>query len=173
MSTTTWALDPAHSEIGFSVKHMMFTKVTGTFDAFEASVTTDEELNDASISCTIQASSVNTRNEQRDGHLKGADFFSVEEFPTITFNANGVALPSGKLNGEITLHGVTKPIELDVEFHGVGNDPWGNTKAGFSFSTQINRKDFGLTWNAPLEAGGILVGEDVNIRGEIQLAKQA
>lgn len=173
MSTTTWSVDPAHSEIGFSVKHMMFTKVTGTFDAFEANITTDEALNNAQIDCTIQAVSVNTRNEQRDTHLKSPDFFSVEEFPTIQFSANGAAIPSGKINGNISLHGVSKPIELDVEFHGIGNDPWGNTKAGFSFKTSVNRKDFGLSWNAPLEAGGILVGEEVAIRGEIQLAKQA
>jgi polyisoprenoid-binding protein YceI len=168
---TTWTADPAHSEIGFSVKHMMFTKVTGTFDSFEAIVNAEDDFSNAVISGKIDATSVNTRNEQRDGHLKSADFFDVEQFPTIEFSATTAQLSSGKIDGEFTLHGVTKPISLEVEFHGVGADPWGNTKAGFSFSSKINRKDFGLGWNAALEAGGVLVGEEVSLRGEIQLAK--
>lgn len=171
MSTTKWTVDPAHSEIGFSVKHMMFTKVTGTFDAFEANVEANDDFTNATIHGKIDAASVNTRNEQRDGHLKSPDFFDVEQFPAIEFKATEAELKAGKINGEFTMHGITQPVELNVEFHGVGNDPWGNTKAGFSFETKINRKDFGLTWNAALDAGGVLVGEDVSIRGEIQLAK--
>lgn len=168
---TTWTVDPAHSEIGFSVKHMMFTKVTGTFDAFEAIVNAEDDFSNAVISGKIDAGSVNTRNEQRDGHLKSADFFNVEQFPTIEFTATANELKTGTIEGEFTLHGITKPISLAVEFHGVGADPWGNMKAGFSFTSKINRKDFGLEWNAALETGGVLVGEDVTLRGEIQLAK--
>lgn len=169
----TWTVDPAHSEIGFSVKHMMFTKVTGTFDQFSATIVADEDFKNAAIEGKIETASINTRNADRDGHLKSADFFDVEQFPSITFNANTEALSSGKIQGEFSLHGITKPVELEIDFHGAGKDPWGNMKAGFSFTTKINRKDFGLTWNAALETGGVLVGEDVQIRGEIQLAQQA
>lgn len=171
MSTTTWALDPSHSELGFSVKHMMFTKVNGTFDAFEASLESNDDFTAATLKGKITVASVNTRNEQRDGHLKSPDFFDVESFPTIEFNADNVSLTSGKVNGEITLRGVSKPVELHLDFHGTGKDPWGNTKAGVSFETKINRKDFGLNWNAALEAGGVLVGEEVTIHGEMQFAQ--
>lgn len=169
---TTWTADPAHSEIGFSVKHMMFTKVTGTFDAFTATITTeDDDFRNAEIEATVESNSVDTRNEQRDTHLRSADFFNVEQHPSITFKASTSGLDGGKLTGDLTINGVTKSITLDTEFHGMGKDPWGNLKAGFSFTGKLNRKDFGLVWNAPLEAGGILVSEDVAIRGEIQLAK--
>lgn len=171
MSTTTWALDPSHSELGFSVKHMMFTKVNGTFDAFEASLESNEDFTTATLKGKIEVGSVNTRNEQRDGHLKSPDFFYVENYPAIEFTAENVSLTSGKVAGTLTMRGVTKPIELNLDFHGTGKDPWGNTKAGVSFETKINRKDFGLNWNAALEAGGVLVGEDVTIRGEIQFAQ--
>ncbi len=171
MSTTTWALDPAHSELGFSVKHMMFTKVNGTFDAFEASLESNEDFTAATLKGKIEVASVNTRNEQRDGHLKSPDFFDVENHPAIEFAAENVSLTGGTIPGTLTMRGVSKPVELHVEFHGTGKDPWGNTKAGVSFETKINRKDFGLNWNAALEAGGVLVGEDVTIRGEIQFAQ--
>lgn len=171
MSTTTWALDPAHSELGFSVKHMMFTKVNGTFDAFEASLESNEDFTAATLKGKIEVASVNTRNEQRDGHLKSPDFFDVENHPAIEFAAEKVSLTGGTIPGTLTIRGVSKPVELHVEFHGTGKDPWGNTKAGVSFETKINRKDFGLNWNAALEAGGVLVGEDVTIRGEIQFAQ--
>lgn len=171
MSTTTWALDPAHSELGFSVKHMMFTKVNGTFDAFEASLESNEDFTAATLKGKIEVASVNTRNEQRDGHLKSPDFFDVENHPAIEFAAENVSLTGGTIPGTLTMCGVSKPVELHVEFHGTGKDPWGNTKAGVSFETKINRKDFGLNWNAALEAGGVLVGEDVTIRGEIQFAQ--
>ena len=171
MSTTTWALDPAHSELGFSVKHMMFTKLNGTFDAFEASLESNEDFTAATLKGKIEVASVNTRNEQRDGHLKSPDFFDVENHPAIEFAAENVSLTGGTIPGTLTMRGVSKPVELHVEFHGTGKDPWGNTKAGVSFETKINRKDFGLNWNAALEAGGVLVGEDVTIRGEIQFAQ--
>jgi polyisoprenoid-binding protein YceI len=171
MSTTTWALDPAHSELGFSVKHMMFTKINGTFDAFEASLESNEDFTAATLKGKIEVASVNTRNEQRDGHLKSPDFFDVENHPSIEFAAENVSLTGGRIAGTLTLHGISKPVELHVEFHGTGKDPWGNTKAGVSFETKINRKDFNLNWNAALDTGGVLVGEDVTIRGEIQFAQ--
>jgi polyisoprenoid-binding protein YceI len=171
MSTTTWALDPAHSELGFSVKHMMFTKVNGTFDAFEASLKSNEDFTATTLKGKIEVASMNTRNEQRDGHLKSPDFFDVENHPVIEFSAENVSLTGGTIPGTLTMRGVSKPVELHVEFHGTGKDPWGNTKAGVSFETKINRNDFGLNWNAALEAGGVLVGEDVTIRGEIQFAQ--
>lgn len=172
MSTTKWVIDPTHSEVGFSVKHMMFTKVNGTFDDVEASIETEgDSMNNAKINATIQTASINTRNEQRDGHLKSADFFDVENHPTITFNATADEFKSGKITGDFTMHGVTKPIELDVEFHGTAKDPWGNEKAAFSFESTINRKDFGLGWNAALETGGVLVSEDVKLRGDLQMVK--
>ena len=171
MSTTKWTIDPSHSEVGFSVKHMMFTKVTGTFDAVNATVEAEDGFKNVVIDATIDTASVNTRNEQRDGHLKSGDFFDVENHPQITFKAELPELKSGKIEGEFQLHGVTKRIPLDIEFHGEGKDPWGNEKAAFSFESSINRKDFGLTWNSALETGGVLVGEDVKLRGEIQLVK--
>ncbi len=172
METNTWAIDPTHSEIGFTVKHMMFTKVNGTFDNVEATIKAEEGFKNATINAKIDATSVNTRNEQRDGHLKSADFFDTETHPDITFTANVPELKTGTIEGEFTLHGVTKRIPLDIEFHGEAKDPWGNEKAAFSFESTINRKDFGLTWNSALETGGVLVGEDVTLRGEIQLVKQ-
>lgn len=172
MSTTKWVIDPAHSEVGFSVKHMMFTKVNGTFDQVDATVEAEDGFKNVTINALIDASSVNTRNEQRDGHLKSGDFFDVEQFPSITFKATADELKSGNITGEFNLHGVTKELPLKIEFHGEGKDPWGNQKAAFSFESQINRKDFGLTWNSALETGGVLVGEDVKLRGEIQLVKQ-
>jgi len=172
METNTWAIDPTHSEIGFTVKHMMFTKVNGTFDTIEATINAEEGFKNATINAKIDATSVNTRNEQRDGHLKSADFFDTEKHPDITFTASVPELKSGTIEGEFTMHGVTKRIPLDIEFHGEAKDPWGNEKAAFSFESTINRKDFGLTWNSALETGGVLVGEDVTLRGEIQLVKQ-
>lgn len=171
MATNNWAIDPTHSEVGFSVKHMMFTKVTGTFDTVNATVKADEGFTNATIEATIDTASINTRNADRDGHLKSADFFDAENHPTITFKAELPELKSGTIEGEFSLHGITKRIPLELEFHGEGKDPWGNEKAAFSFESSINRKDFGLTWNSALETGGVLVGEDVKLRGEIQLVK--
>lgn len=177
MSTTTWALDAAHSEIQFKVKHMMISTVTGGFDKFDAKVeTTGDDFSTAHISFTAETASVNTGSEQRDGHLKGEDFFDAEKFPLLSFKATALK-PKGnngdyQLTGDLTIKGVTKPVQLDVEFGGIGKDPWGNTKAGFTLSGKINRKDWDLNWNAVLEAGGLLVSDEVKLLGEIQLAKQ-
>lgn len=177
MSTKTWALDPTHSEVQFKIKHLMITNVTGSFDIFTVSAETEnEDFTKAKVSFTADVNSISTNSEQRDGHLKSADFFDVAKYPQITFKATK-AEPvdndgSFDLYGDLTIHGVTKNVKLAVEFGGVVKDPYGNTKAGFTINGKINRKDFGLTWNAVTEAGGVVVGEDVRIMAEIQLIEQ-
>ena len=174
LSTGTWAIDPSHSEISFSVRHLMVSKVRGSFEKFAGSILVGETVEASGVEASIEASSINTRDEGRDQHVRSGDFFDVENHPTWTFKATGIAA-GGKgllISGDLTMRGVTKSVVLDTEFLGVNNDPWGNTKAGFSASTTVNRKDFGIEWNAPLEAGGVLVGEDVNIELEIQAALQ-
>ena len=171
MSTTKWALDASHSSVGFKVKHLMITTVTGSFSAISAEVETEgEDFTNAKVSFKADVDSITTGNEQRDAHLKSPDFFDVLKFPDLTFSGSLVA---GKLNGELTLDGVTKSVSLPVEFNGVAKDPWGNSKAGLEISGSINRKDFGLEWNAPLETGGVLVSEDIKLVIEAQLLKQA
>lgn len=174
MSKTTWALDPAHSEIQFKVKHMMISTVTGKFDRFNVEVAADgDDFSTADISFSAETASVNTGNEQRDGHLRSGDFFDSEAHPTLNFKATSYDAASGTLEGDLTIKGITKPVTLEAEFGGIGKDPWGNTKAGFTLSGKINRKDWELNWNAALEAGGVLVSEDVKLLGEIQLMKTA
>ncbi len=176
MATTKWALDPAHSEIQFKVKHMMITTVTGAFKSFNAEVKTEgDDFSTAEIAFSAETASVDTGSEQRDGHLRSGDFFDSDNHPVLTFNA-GKLQPKGsdgdyQLSGELSIRGVTKPVTLDVEFGGIGTDPWGNTKAGFTLAGKINRKEWGLNWNAALEAGGVLVSEEVRLLGEIQLTK--
>ncbi len=175
METTKWAIDPTHSEIGFKVKHMMFTNVSGKFEKFDATVETeDEHFENAKIEFTADAESISTGSVDRDTHLRSADFFDVATFPKITFQSTSFKRKGDEyeLIGDFTLHGVTKTISLPVEFGGFGKDPWGNTKAGFSISGKLNRKDFGLNWNAALEAGGVLVGEEVKLSIELQLIKK-
>jgi polyisoprenoid-binding protein YceI len=178
MATTKWALDPAHSELQFKVKHMMITTVTGGFDTFKVTAETEgEDFSTAKISLEVETASINTGSADRDKHLRSGDFFDVEQFPSMKFEATEFK-PDGSgsdyvLKGDLTIRGVTKAVKLDVEFGGIGKDPWGNTKAGFTLSGKINRKDWGLNWNAALEAGGVLVSEEVRLLGEIQLAKVA
>lgn len=176
MAKTNWALDLAHSEIQFKVKHMMIATVTGGFDRFNVTVETEEDdFSTAQISFSAETASINTGSEQRDGHLQSADFFDAEQFPALKFEGTAFTPTNGdghyKLEGNLTIKSITKPVTLDVEFGGVGKDPWGNTKAGFTLSGKINRKDWDLNWNAALEAGGVLVSEEVRLLGEIQLAK--
>ncbi len=177
MATTKWALDPTHSEIGFKVKHLMFTNVSGHFKTFSVTAETgSDDFSGATVEFSADADSVSTNNEQRDQHLKSADFFDVAEYPTIKFS--GTSKPAGsegnfELSGSLTMHGQTQPVTLHVEFGGIVKDPWGNIKAGFSVSGKLNRKNFGLNWNAALETGGVMVSEEVKIHGEIQLVKQA
>jgi len=177
MATTKWAIDPTHSEIHFKVKHLMITTVTGSFNSFTAAAETEaEDFSGAAISFSADTASVDTGNEQRDGHLKSADFFDAEKFPALSFKSTSYTKKGGDeyvLTGDLTIKDVTKPVTLSVEFGGVAKDPWGNTKAGFTLSGKINRKDFGLNWNAVTEAGGLLVSEEVKLSAEIQLVKQA
>jgi polyisoprenoid-binding protein YceI len=177
MSKTKWVLDPTHSEIQFKVKHLMITTVTGNFKKFDASAETDgDDFTDATVHFSASTASVDTGSEQRDGHLKSDDFFSSEKFPELHFTSSKLSKKSVEnfiLEGNLTIKDVTKPVTLDVEFGGIAKDPYGNIKAGFTLSGKINRKDFGLTWNVPTEAGGLLVSEDVRILAEIQVVKQA
>lgn len=173
MATNNWVLDPTHSELQFKVKHLMITNVTGSFQALEGSVSADEHFSDAKVNFKAQVNSVNTGNEQRDGHLKGADFFDAEKHPAISFESTHYNAKEGKISGNLTIKGVTKPASFDVEFNGTNKDPWGNNKAGFSLNGKINRKDWGLEWNAALEGGGVLVSEEVKINAEVQFVKQA
>ena len=176
LEKTKWAIDPTHSEVGFKVKHLMITNVSGSFSKFNAEVNAeDDSFSKADIVFTADIDSISTNNEQRDTHLKSVDFFDAENHPQLTIKADGLSGEgeSRKLNGTITMRGVTKPIVMHVDFGGVAKVPWGNTKAGFTLTGTINRKDFGLNWNAPTEAGGLLVSEEVRLHAEIQLVKQA
>ncbi|MDB5273797.1 MAG: YceI family protein [Chitinophagaceae bacterium] len=167
-----WNLDAAHSEVGFKVKHLMINNVKGKFNTFNVELQSDsDDFKSSSISFTADVASIDTSNEQRDQHLKSGDFFDTEKFPQITFKST--KYDGKELVGELTIRDVTKPVKLDVDFGGIAKDPWGNTKAGFTVTGKINRKDWGLNWNAALETGGVLVSEEVSILAEIQLVKQA
>lgn len=180
METTTnktkWVFDPAHSEIAFKVKHLMITNVKGVFKDYEGNISTEgDDFRNAEINFQINPASIDTADEKRDAHLKSPDFFDVENFKQITFTADSFKSigndGSYELYGDLTIKGIKKRVKLDVEFGGVVKDPWGNTKAGFTLDGKINRKDWGLNWNAALEAGGVLVSDEVRIQGEIELAK--
>ncbi len=171
-----WVIDPVHSEIAFKVKHLMITNVKGVFNEFEASIyTTGDDFMSAEIDVWINPASITTGDAARDKHLKSADFFDVENHKEINFVANTYENVdndgSYELYGDLTIKGITKKIKLDVEFGGVVKDPYGNEKAGFTINGKINRKDWGLNWNTALEAGGVLVSEDVYINCEVQLIK--
>lgn len=176
MGKSNWAIDPTHSEIGFKVKHMMFTNVSGKFTQFEASITNEDDAFETStITFNADVNSVDTANADRDNHLRGADFFDAEKFGTLSFKSTGVQkVKEGEyiIHGTLTIKDVTKDITLDAEYSGLMKDPWGNTKIGLSLTGKINRKDFGLTWNAALETGGVLVGEDIKLAAEVQFVKQ-
>ena len=172
-----WNIDPSHSLVQFSVRHMMISNVRGRFETFTGNVSFDgKDLATLRIDVTIDPASINTRDEKRDGHLKSPDFFSTEEYPTLTFKSKSVeTVGEDRANvlGDLTIHGVTHSVTLDVELNGVQKSPWGTTSAGFSAHTKVNRKDFGLVWNQTLEAGGILVGEDVKIEIDLELVQEA
>jgi polyisoprenoid-binding protein YceI len=173
LSQGTWNLDASHSEIGFSVRHAGISKVRGKFLEATAVATVGSDLSGTSVTATIQASSFNSGDANRDGHVKGADFFDVETFPELTFVSTSIS-GSGEtyeLSGDLTIRGITRPVTFETEFNGVAVDPFGATRAGFSGQTIISRKDFGLTWNAALEAGGVLVGDKVTISLEVAFVK--
>lgn len=177
MSTTKWALDTTHSEVGFKVKHMMVSNVSGQFKQFDASVETEgDNISTAKVRFTADVASISTNNEQRDGHLKNGDFFDAENHPQITFEANGLekaGIDEYLAHGTLTMRGVTKPVTLKVEHGGIVQDPWGNTRTGFTISTKINRKDFGVSFSMVSETGGILLGEDVTINASAEFVKVA
>lgn len=165
----TWTLDKAHSEITFKVRHMMISNVRGAFKNFDVKLETEgEDFHEVKSEAVIQTSSISTNNEERDNHLRSAEFFNTESYPEITFRASGLR---DEVTGDLTINGVTKPVTLNVEFGGISKDPWGNTKAGFSFTGKIKRGDFGLTWNAALETGGLMVSDDIQIAGDLQFIK--
>ena len=177
MTKTNWSIDPAHSEIGFKVKHLMFSNVRGSFKEFKANVyTSGNDFKTAEIDVRINPASIDTGIEPRNEHLRSADFFDAEQFSEIIFTANTLTAANKEehfeLIGELTMKGIKKPINLDVEFGGVIKDPWGSEKALFSIDGKINRKDWGLNYNTVLEAGGVLISEDVWIHCEVQLVKQ-
>lgn len=172
-----WVLDPTHSELVFKVKHLMITNVKGEFRQFEAAISSlGTDFSQASVEASIDASSVFTNNADRDNHLRSADFFDVENFGTLRFKGTAFERlddENYRLTGLLTIKDVEKEVSLDVEFGGVNKDPWGNEKAGFSLSGKINRKDWGLNWNAALETGGVLVSDEVKIAAELQFVKKA
>lgn len=176
MEKSTWTIDPTHSEIGFKVKHMMFTNVSGKFNQFEATIENqDEAFETSKINFSTDVNSVDTSNTDRDNHLKSADFFDADNFPKLTFTSTEIQkITDGeyKISGDLTIKDVTKNISFETEYSGFMKDPWGNTKIGLSLNGKINRKDFGLTWNAALETGGVLVGEDIKLIAEVQFVKQ-
>jgi polyisoprenoid-binding protein YceI len=177
MSTNKWVADPTHSELQFKVKHLMISTVTGYFNKFSIQATTGGDdfttLQDAVV--TIEVDSINTNSEQRDAHLRSADFFDSETYAQITFNSIAYTGPGdkGKLTGNLTIRGISKQVTMDVEFGGIVVDPYGQTKAGFTIDGKINRKEFGLTWSALTEAGNAVVGDEVKFHGELQLIKQS
>ncbi|BDZ53075.1 YceI family protein [Agromyces marinus] len=166
----TWTIDPTHSEVGFSVRHLMISKVKGTFERFDATFVTGEDPLDSKVTATAEVASINTNEPNRDAHLRTNDFFLAEEYPTIDFASTGVRVEDGdfKVDGDLTIRGVTKPVTFDFEFGGFGTDPYGNVKGGATAKTVIDREDFGLVWNVALETGGLLVGEKVTITLELQ-----
>ena len=176
MAKSIWAIDPTHSEIGFKVKHMMFTNVSGKFEEIYVNLENeDDHFETSDITFSAEVNSVNTGNLDRDNHLRSADFFDVEHYPKITFKSTAIKkINEGEFQilGDLTIKNVTQSIALDAEYSGLMKDPWGNTKTGLSINGKINRKDFGLTWNASLETGGVLVGEEIKLTAEIQLIKQ-
>lgn len=173
---TTWVLDPAHSEITFKVKHLMIANVKGEFRNFEVDINTNgNDFRAASVKASVDVTSVFTNSDDRDIHLKSPDFFDAEKYGKMTFEGTSfkqIDEEKYKLKGNLTIKDITKEVTLDVEFGGIMKDPWGNEKAGFSLSGKINRKDWGLNWNAALETGGVLVGEEVKIDADVQFLKQ-
>ena len=171
-----WQLDPSHSEIHFSAKHLMISTVRGRFHKFTATIDADEQNPTAAkIDVQIEAASIDTRDEKRDGHLRSPDFLDVDQFPYLTFKSTRVERIDenhGKLVGDLTMHGVTREVTLDVTAEGRGKDPWGGERAGFTARTQIKRSDYGLTYNQALETGGFLVGDDIKISIDVELVKQ-
>ncbi|HNJ97348.1 MAG TPA: YceI family protein [Ilumatobacteraceae bacterium] len=173
LTAGTWTVDPSHSNITFVARHLVVAKVRGRFTDFAGTITVADDPLQTKLEATVQATSVNTEDEGRDGHLRSADFFDVENHPTWTLVSTGIEGAGSEyvLHTNLTIKGVTKPVDFALEFEGVATDPWGNTKAGFTAEAEINRKDWGLEWNVALETGGVLVGEKVKIVLEVEALK--
>jgi polyisoprenoid-binding protein YceI len=174
-STGTFVLDKSHTEVGFIARHLMVSKVRGRFTDFEGTVVVADDPSESSVEVTIQAASINTNDENRDKHVRTNDFLSVDEFPALTFRSTKVELSSGgdwKVNGDLTVRGVTRPIVLDVQFEGVIQDPWGNQRLGFAASGEIDRNDFGVSFNAALETGGFVVSPKIKLEIEAEAVRQ-
>jgi len=169
LTTGVWKIDSAHSEFGFQVRHLMVSKVRGKFDEFSATLTVGDTLADTTVEAEVQMASVNTGVADRDKHLRTNDFFEVEAYPTMSFKSTTVTETS--LTGDLTIKNVTKPVTFDVEFGGVGPDAWGGTRAGFEATTEINRKEFGVDIEMPLQGGGVVVGDKVKIVLDLQFVK--
>lgn len=173
----SWKIDTAHSEVNFAVRHMMISKVRGQFEKFDGTIEFDpDQPENTRLDVTIDINSINTKEEQRDNHLRSADFFDAANFPTMTFKSTGVELTgedTARLRGDLTIRGETRPVNIDVEYAGMAKSPWGTTSAGFSARASLNREEWGLTWNQALETGGWLVGKDVDIFIDVELIKQA
>ena len=170
----TWTIDASHSEVGFTVRHLMVSKVRGNFETFAGTITIAEDPLASSVTAEVDLSSINTRDAGRDEHLRGSDFFEVASHPKLTFVSTSVT-PKGSdyvVTGDLTIKGVTKTVELALEFNGVSADPWGGTRSGFSAATTISRKDFGVDFNIPLDGGGVVVGDDVKIGLEVEAVLQ-
>jgi polyisoprenoid-binding protein YceI len=171
----TFAIDTSHSSVGFTVRHLVVAKTKGRFADFAGNVTIADDPLQSSVAVTIQSASIQTADEQRDGHLRSADFFDVENYPTLTFTSTSVQHKGGSqfaVAGDLTVRDITRPVTLDLDYEGVVTDPWGGQRAVFSARTKINREEFGLTWNQALETGGVLVGKDVSIELEIEAVRQ-
>jgi polyisoprenoid-binding protein YceI len=173
----TWQIDPVHSEVGFTVRHMMVSKVRGRFDKFEGTIVTGADPADSSVSASVDMASINTNNEQRDGHIRSADFFEVEKHPTMDFRSTGIRQLSGEgflLDGELTIKGVTQPVTFEVELNGIGPDAYGGTRIGFSALAEISREDFGVSFNGPIPGapGGVVVSDKVTLNLEVEAALQ-
>lgn len=169
----TWNIDPSHSSVNFVVRHLMVSKVRGSFGAFTGTVTIDDNRLASSVTASVEMASVTTGDDGRDAHLRNSDFFDVENYPTMTFTSTQVRPDGGDyvLVGDLTIKGVTKQVEFELEFDGVSPDPWGGTRAGFSAEGEIDRRDFGLEWNMALDTGALMVGEKVKIALDIQAVK--
>ena len=177
MAATKWVLDPTHSELGFKIKHLMITNISGFFKNFQVEVETEgEDFSTAQIQAKAEMNSIHTNNLQRDEHLRTSDFFEVENYPDLEFKSTGIQKADNEtfyLYGDLTMKGVTRPVKLTVEYSGVTIDPWGGERAGFVVTGKINRGEWGVTFNATLEKGGVVLGEEVKVNSEIQLVKQA
>jgi len=177
MANIKWVLDPTHSEIGFKVKHLMISSVAGTFTGFNGTVETQgEDFTTAQVNFSAEIDSISTNNEQRDAHLKNGDFFDAENHPLLTFESSGLVREDDenyKLNGKLSIRGISKQVSLNVEFGGTTIDPWGNKRAGFSIRGKINRSDFGINFGMVSEAGGLLLGDEVKLSADVQFVKQA